>query len=182
MENDDILSKVDNLLKSIVEDPFAKINNLINMLETEPRSNYGNISFFESHQNDYGNIISVFSTILGCSIIQLDELVKRMIDITAIRKNEWENVHSSTQTPKRNRTIDAVENSCYHNTRFKPDELRTLKRHFFGSFQSEFIVIANNKFTYEETMIISLHYMAHGVTYYQLHNTYGGDWSTVGTV
>lgn len=35
-ENDDILSKVDNLLKNVIEEPLAKINNLINMLEKEP--------------------------------------------------------------------------------------------------------------------------------------------------
>ena len=90
-------------------------------------------------------------------------ILMSIIDITAIRQREWDSVRLSTNSAKKNRTIDELDSLCYHWTRFNPQELHTLKDLFFGAFASDKVTFKGNKFTYEEAMLISLTYMAHAI-------------------
>ena len=121
--------------------------------------------------------LCVFATMLGCSILDLDDIVTSIIDITAIRQREWDSVRLSTNSAKKNRTIDELDSLCYHCRRFNPQELHTLKDLFFGAFASDKVTFKENEFTYEEAMLISLTYMAHGMPYMQMRMTFGHDWT-----
>ena len=66
---------------------------------------------------------------------------------------------------------------CYHLTRFTREELKTLYHLFFGAFPDNSYTFCTVKFTYEETMLISLDCMANGTKYIAMSQVYGGDWS-----
>ena len=158
-------------------------NSMVESLIDELSSSYFSshslegMSTFSQEPNDYRNIMSIFATMLGCSILDLDDIVTSIIDITAIRQREWDSVRLSTNSAKKNRTIDELDSQCYHCTRFNPEELHTLKDIFFGAFASDTVTFKENKFTYEEAMLISLTYMAHGMPYMQMRTTFGHDWT-----
>ena len=137
-------------------------------------------SQFTKSPMDYCNILSVFATILGISMIDLDSIIVELIDVVAIRKDEWDGVRLSTNSVKKNRTIVELGSYCYHCTRFSDKECLTLKQLFFGAFLNDSFSYKENRFTYEETMLISLTYMAHGTPYIQLRMTYGHDWTRYG--
>ena len=130
-----------------------------------------------TESNNYANIISLFATILGCSLLDVDLFIQKIIDITAIRKIDMDQIESSMNSPKINRTIDDLGSNCFPNTRFKEVELREMKDLFFGQFPTESFQYKTCRFTYEEVMLISLHYMAHGIPFQQMKSTYGGDWT-----
>ena len=92
--------------------------------------NLEGVSKFSNDTNDYRNIVSIFSTLLGCSIIDLDTFINSIIDVAAIRQSDWDSVVLSTNSPKRCRTILEVDTQasggCYFQTRFKAEELLTL--------------------------------------------------------
>jgi len=146
--------------------PFPELSAVMSDMETSFKDEDG-----------YGNLITVFSLFLGCSLLELDTFCTRLIDITAIRLKEWNEVQLSTQSPKRNRTIAELGPDCYHYTRLNQDELMELKELMFGDFQEDTYVFCKNKFTYEETLLIALHYMSSGTKYLAMKDTYGGDWT-----
>ena len=79
----------------------------------------------EKKQN-YHALVCIFSPILGCSIIDLDNFLVALLDLTAIRWYEWMNVENSTNLPKRNnRTIEDHDlgAKCYFYTRFKAERV-----------------------------------------------------------
>ena len=82
--------------------------------------------------DQYGIFISVFAAALGCSIIDLDQFCTQLLDLTAIRRSEWDEIKLSINSPKRNRTIAELGINCYHYTRFNEDDLRELCTKFFG--------------------------------------------------
>ena len=125
----------------------------------------------------YDNVICQFSYIMGLSIIELDDLLVKIIDLTAIRRHEWLQVRLTTSSPKKNRTIDSLGPLCYHLTRFQKAELHQLIRLLFGKFVSETFKFKGNVFTYEETLLIALDYMSNATKYITMSITYGGDWS-----
>ena len=124
----------------------------------------------------YENVMKAFSLILGCSILKVNELITTIIDVSTITKGEWWDARERIQRqPKKNRTIAELGEKTYHYTRFKPEELVEIKKEMFGSFPSNEYKFCGNKYTYEETLLIALHYMAHGTTYIELMETYGGN-------
>ncbi len=129
----------------------------------------------EHSKHDFFDV--VFPAVLGCSVMDMDTIIDSIIDISAIRKRDLRTIPSSVSSPRKNRTIDELGSKCYHNTRFSETELRKLKQLFFGGFPKDTFRYNKCKFSYEEVMIISLHYMAHGTPYLQMKETYGGDWS-----
>ena len=114
---------------------------------------------------------------LGCSIEKLDRFVNSLIDLTAICEKEWNSVPSSKKNEKKNRYIDELGADCYHFTRFSPSELHELYDHLFGNLPDDGYIWHDNKFGYEETLLIALHYMSKGTTYSEMKQTYGGDWT-----
>ena len=61
--------------------------------------------------------------------------------------------------------------------RFSPQDLQTIYDNIFGDLPDSSYVWNENRFTYEETMIIALHYMANGTKYIEMAEIYGHDWS-----
>ena len=114
---------------------------------------------------------------MGLSIIELDDLLVKIIDLTAICRHEWLAVRLTTNSAKKNRTVDALGPLCYHLTRFQKTELNQLIRLLFGKFISHTYKFKGNIFTYEETLLISLDYMSNATKYVTMSITYGGDWS-----
>jgi len=110
-------------------------------------------------------------------MIDLDTLCADLVDLTGIRRSEWNSIELSTKSPKRNRTIVQLGSSCYHYTRLNQDELTQLRDEMFGKFPTDHYTFEKRKFSYEETMLIALHYMALGTKYYEMKDTYGGDWT-----
>jgi len=130
-----------------------------------------------SEEDKYGDIVCAFALILGCSLLDLDQAISDVIDLTGIRRVEWDSVRLTTRQPKKNRTIIELGPMCYHQTRFTEDELEKLNGLFFGSFPTDKYVFKGNVFSYEETLLIALDYMANGTKYVTMSQTYGGDWT-----
>ncbi len=133
--------------------------------------------FDGGQDNRYAQIISVFSLILGLSILDLEQLLDSLIDISAIRTVDWDQVRLSTQSRKRNRTIQEYSRHCYAMTRLTADQLQQLNTLFFGRFDSESYTYKRNRFTYEETLLVALQYMSTGTKYYEMHFAFGHDWT-----
>ena len=93
---------------------------------------------------------------MGLSVIELDNLLVDIIYLTAIRRHEWLEVRLTTNSPKKNRTVDDLGPLCYHLTRFQKAELNQLIQLLFGKFLSRTYKFKGNVFTYEETLIIAL--------------------------
>ena len=110
-------------------------------------------------------------------MIDLDEILGKIIDVTGIRSSEWELIEISTRIPSRNRKINELGNDSYNFTRFNSAELTILYSLLFSDFNEISYVTYNNRFTFKETLIIALHYMAHATSYYELCYVYGGDWT-----
>ena len=128
--------------------------------------------------NGYGHILQVFSFIMGCSAVDLHELISEMINVSTIRRNEWDLVVSSLKLPKTNRRIvDLEDSAAYFLTRFKTLELQRLNDALFGSFPTDRFKFKKNVFTCEETVLIALTYMAHGSPYQMMSYIFGGDWT-----
>ena len=108
----------------------------------------------------YSNVVRQFSYILGLSVIELDDLLVKIIDLTAICRHEWLEVRLTTNSPKKNRTVDDLGPLCYHLTRFQMAELNQLIQLLFGKFVSSTYKFKGNIFTNEETLIIALDYMS----------------------
>ena len=62
-------------------------------------------------------------------------------------------------------------------TRFDKAQMHCIYHHFFGRMKSTHYIFCKNKFSYEETLIIALDYMANGHKYSSLKHRYGGDWT-----
>ena len=130
------------------------------------------------HDNggQYEQAMMAFSLILGCSIFEVNTLVGEIIDVSTITKGEWWDAKRRVQRQvKKNRTIADLGEKAYLWTRFTPAELLEIKEEMFGSFQTESYKFCGNIYTYEETLLIALHYMAHGTTYVELMEVYGGN-------
>ena len=125
----------------------------------------------------YSNVVCQFSYILGLSVIELDDLLVKIIDLTAIRRHKWLEVRLTTNSPKKNRTVDDLGPLCYHLTRFQKAELNQLIQLLFGKFVSSTYKFKGNIFTNEETLIIALDYMSNATKYVTMSIAYGGDWS-----
>ena len=125
----------------------------------------------------YAELIGAFSLLLGCSMSDLDSVMDTVVNLSTINRREWDSVKLTTTSPPKNRTIEGLGPMCYHLTRFTLDELKKLKALFFGEYDSNTYVFCKNKFTFEETMLIALDYMANGTKYITMSMTYGGDWT-----
>jgi hypothetical protein len=89
---------------------------------------------FSNESNNYANIISIFATILGSSLLDVDIFIQKIIDVTAIRKIDMNQIESSMNSPKINRTINDLGSDCFSNTRFKEVELEEMKVYFLDNF------------------------------------------------
>ena len=125
----------------------------------------------------YAEIIGAFSLLLGCAMTDLDSVMDAIVNLSTINRREWNSVELTTSSPPKNRTINDLGPMCYHMTRFSLAELQTLNALFFDEYNSPNYVFCKNKFTFEETMIISLDYMANGTKFITMSMTYGGDWT-----
>ncbi len=114
---------------------------------------------------------------LNMSIIEHEKLVDTLIEFTAIRESEWDAVPRSILSPKRNRTIDELGTDCYHYTRFSSSELKLIRDHLFGKFPTNSYTWCENRYTFEETLIIAMHYMANGTKFIEMKEIYGGNWT-----
>ena len=72
---------------------------------------------------NYGILICAFALLLGCSIVDLDNTITLIIDVTAIRRYEWAAIELTINREETNRTIDDLGPMCYHLTRFTREEL-----------------------------------------------------------
>ena len=79
--------------------------------------------------DEYGILISIISAILGCSILELDDLCLAIFDLTAVRRHEWDAVKLSTREPKKKRTIQDLGSDCYHYTHFTVRCLSNISHH-----------------------------------------------------
>ena len=133
------------------------------------------------NENDiegYEELLTMSATLLGCSILDLDIFCRDIVDLTAIRASEWDDIVLTTKSPKKNRTINCFSDSqANSNTRFSKGELRDILQELFGSQPSNTYTFCKNKFTYEETVLLALDYMANGVKFSKMVDTYGGDWT-----
>ena len=78
----------------------------------------------DNNMSSYVTILSIYSALLGCSMRNLDMFCNSLLNLTAIRKHEWDDVQLTINTPKRNRTIlELGDTNCYNFTRFRSYEL-----------------------------------------------------------
>ena len=127
---------------------------------------------------DYEDLLCYSASILGVTIIELDDTCNAIFNLTAIRASDWNLVETTKSTPKINRTINSFQdNDAKSNTRFSRNELHRLKDALFGMQPTNFYTWKRHKFTYEETLLIALDYMANGYKYQKMKDTYGGNWS-----
>ena len=78
-------------------------------------------------ENSYESIITIFSSILGCSIMELDTICTSLLDLTVITRRDWAKVQITISSPKQNRTIAELgDTNCYSYTRFRSSELMVL--------------------------------------------------------
>jgi hypothetical protein len=127
---------------------------------------------------DYEDLLCYSTSILGVTIIELDNVCNAIFNLTTIRSSEWNSVETTKSTPKKNRTINSF-NDCdaKSNTRFSKNELHCLLEALFGKQRTNSYTWKRHKFTYEETLLIALDYMANGHKYQKMKDTYGGNWT-----
>ena len=53
---------------------------------------------------NYKGIMTVFASFLRCSIMDLDETMVKIFDLTIIRKHEWESIQVTINSPKKDHT------------------------------------------------------------------------------
>lgn len=127
--------------------------------------------------NDYEEILISYSLLIGCTLSDVHELCKGLIDVTAIRQSEWDEKTKMVQIPKRNRLIDNhTDIELMNLTRFNRQQLHTIKLKFFGNEPGDSYTLSSHRFTYEETLLIALAYMANAEKYSSMHRHFGGDW------
>ena len=96
-----------------------------NVLEEFLDENGNDLFASDKEISKYTQVIAIFSTYLGVSIIDLDKFVVATIDVTAIRRGEWAEVERTTRLPKTNRTINELGSTrIYHNTHFTKEEMQ----------------------------------------------------------
>jgi len=138
---------------------------------------------FDIHNiGDYEDLSCFLSSMLSMSIIDIDQVCRQIVDLTAIRATDWEQ-HISTRNNKKtkHRTIDsfATDVETKSQTRFFKGELRRILDLLFSSQPTSYFTWKTYRFSYEEALIISLDYMVnHGTKYQTMRHIYGGDWTT----
>lgn len=144
-----------------------------------PKEMYGQMNSIEfSELGEYDEILCFTASVLGVSLIDLDNVCKSIFDLTAIRSSDWDEVQLSTKSPKKNRRIEDwndVDARAY--LLFSTDELRHLKNHLFDSQPTDSFTWNDHKFTYEETLLIACDYMANATKYQRMKDTFGGNWT-----
>ena len=86
--------------------------------------------FLDEDENDFfannmeitkhDQFLAIIATYLCCSILDIDAFIIATIDVTVVRRGEWEDVESTTRSERINRRIDDFGNTCfYHNTRLQ---------------------------------------------------------------
>jgi len=179
---DDLSSISSTILLSLLSDDSDSFNpselSLENLLEEFLDENGNDLFPSDEEVSKYTQVIAIFSTYLGVSIIDLDKFVIATIDVTAIHRGEWAEVKCTTRLPKTNRTINELGSTrIYYNTHFTNEEMQQLLVLFFGRMNTNSYTYKTYQFTYEESLLISLHYQSHGTAYNQLSSTYSRDWS-----
>ena len=86
------------------------------------RAIIGNLDVF----NCYSEIFGAFSLLLGCSMNDLISVIDVTINISTINRRELDYVQLTTNTPRKNRTIDTLSPIYYHQTRFISLDLKRL--------------------------------------------------------
>jgi hypothetical protein len=96
------------------------------------------------------------------------------MDLTAIRQSEWEEMTMMAKIPKQNQLIDDhTDVDLITLTRFNKQQLHTIKSKFFDDEPGS---TSSHKFTYEETLLTALNYMAKAENYSTMYKHFGGDW------
>ena len=168
----DIMNTPDNLASIPA---WNDINNLMDMDMHHEKAGASNVPDEVSSFEDYESLLMNITFTLGCSLTSADDICDRIIDMTAIRQSEYD-VDLTTDTPKKNRTIAEFSNAeCKLYFRFTRDQLTTLFELFFRDAPKDHYIMNTCKFTYEETLLIALDYMANGTKYSKMKDTYGGD-------
>jgi len=129
------------------------------------------------YMEDYEDILTIYSILLGCKLDDVHRLCAEMVDLSAIRESEWIEKTRVAITPKQNRTINEhTDIDMINMTRFNKAQLRKILFQFFNDEHGEIYSCNNHKFTYEETLLIALSYMANGEKYLSMYKHFGGDW------
>ena len=113
------------------------------ILQEDQESKTNEFTINEKLNDMYSNLVSVFSYLLGCSILDISDFIWHSLNLTAICQSDWEGIEISTQSEKKNRKIVYLGNSCYHYTRFTQEDLSILLQHFFCRFHSNSFTFAN---------------------------------------
>jgi hypothetical protein len=130
-----------------------------------------------SIDSDYEEILISYSLLIGCTLCDVHELCKGLIDVMTIRQSEWEEKTKNIQIPKRKKLIDNhTDIELINLTRFNRQQLHTIKLKFFGDEPGDSYTSSCHRFTYEETLLIALAYMANAEKYSSMHRHFGGDW------
>ena len=120
------------------------------------------------------NLMAIFATCIGSSILEIDKCVAANFCLVAIIRHDWEEFQRMTSSEKINRTINTLGTTrCYQNTRCTKEESQTLLGLFLGNWM-EYRMLSCYHFSYEETLLIELHYQSHDIAYHKTASTYGG--------
>ena len=174
-DEDSFLSPNDFLIN--FDDDNNELNNILHSISHQEFESFESNKSNDSVADRYCKVIATFAMILGCSIMDIDMFVLSIIDITVITRREWMYVRLSTNSQKKNRTIQELGPMCYHLTRFAQNELTVLYNLFFGKMLESTYTFCDIRFSYEETLLIALDYMSNGTKFITMSHAYGGDWT-----
>lgn len=161
---------------------------------TRSSTSSSTITSFHDVYKDYEEILLTHSILLGCTWSDMHSLCKSLLDISAAisqssssgeneRDEKTNIIHTGTtitSIPKQNRSIDNHTNVDLINlTRFNREQLHRIKSLFFGNEPGDSYTVSSghHTFTYEETLLIALSYMANAETYFSMYRHFGGDWT-----
>ena len=185
--SDDDDSTVNTNSAAVFPEFIAPCNSYVSNLMIDMTTKFGFPVKFKDcfnikHIGDYEDLLCFVSSMLSISIIDIDYVCRQIVDLSAIRASDWEQHITTRRGHKTYRTIDsfATDIESKSHTRFNKEELRRLLDLLFSRQPTSFYVWKTYRFTYEETLIIALDYMANGTKYQTMRHVYGGDWTTYG--
>jgi hypothetical protein len=162
-----------DIMKTV--DSFIGTQN--NFVGTCLDSDIGSIMMAFDDIEDYEDFLTACSLLLHCSIQDAIAICQKLVDLTGINACDWNSVELTTQSPKiRRRINDLSEAECKTFTRFTKSDLRTLYNHFFHGVPKDYYIWKKHKFTYEETLLIALHYNANAEKFSSMVHFFGGNW------
>ena len=129
----------------------------------------------------YEDLLYFASSMLSLTLVDIDHVCSEIIYLSTIRASDWNEVVSTRNSPKKHRTIDSFSDiDTKSNTRFMKFELHQILELVFGSQPTIGFSWHSYKFSYKETLLIALDYMANGNKYQKMKDISVGNWATYG--